>query len=370
MAGELSSILEPHREDRRARPRRRAADVARRRGRQRAARRRAAAVAAARGRARAGARHAGRRLPRPEPAAHESALIELTAAQAAERDRAPASSPRASCSRPTASAPRPTSSTPSCGSPTRRPSRAATGPLARRAARRSRTCSAPRASRARPARGSSRATGRRTPRRSSSSSPTPARRCWARPTRTSSRWARRTRTPAYGPVLNPWDRTRVPGRLERRQRRGGRRRPRAVGAGHRHRRLDPPARRAVRDRRAQAHLRRRQPLRDDRLRLVARPGRPADARRHRLRAAVPPHDRRDDPRDSTSLGAPRGDRAAQRRAPRRHPPRRARGAHGRGHRAGRARALRARRSKLAEELGATVEPCRCRTRRTASAPTT
>ena len=76
---------------------------------------------------------------------------------------------------------------------------------------RSRTCSAPRASRASPARGSSRATGRPTPPRSSQQLPPPARRCWARPTRTSSRWARRTRTPRFGPVLNPWDRTRVPG---------------------------------------------------------------------------------------------------------------------------------------------------------------
>ena len=48
---------------------------------------------------------------------------------------------------------------------------------------------------------------------------------------------------------------------------------------------------ALRDRRAQAHLRRRLALRDDRLRLVARPVRPAHARRDRRRAAVPPHGR-------------------------------------------------------------------------------
>jgi hypothetical protein len=64
-----------------------------------------------------------------------------------------------------------------------------------------------------------------------------------------------------------------PRRVERRQRRRGRRRPRAVGDRHRHRRLDPPARRAVRDRRAQAHVRQLLALRDDRLRVVARPGR-------------------------------------------------------------------------------------------------
>ncbi len=46
-------------------------------------------------------------------------------------------------------------------------------------------------------------------------------------------------------------------RLERRQRGGGGRRPGPLGHRHRHRRLDPPARGAVRDRRAQAHLRRR-----------------------------------------------------------------------------------------------------------------
>ena len=82
-----------------------------------------------------------------------------------------------------------------------------------------------------------------------------------------------------------------PGRLVRRQRRRRRRRARAVGARHRHGRLDPPARRALRHRRAEAHLRHGQPLRDDRLRLVARPGRAVHARRHRRRAALPAHDR-------------------------------------------------------------------------------
>ena len=55
-----------------------------------------------------------------------------------------------------------------------------------------------------------------------------------------------TENSAFGPTLNPWDRGARPGRLLGRQRRRGRRRARAVGARHRHRRLDPPARGAVR----------------------------------------------------------------------------------------------------------------------------
>ncbi len=57
------------------------------------------------------------------------------------------------------------------------------------------------------------------------------------------------------------------------QRRRRRRRPRSLGARHRHRRIDPPACRAVRDRRAETDLRRRLALRDDRVRLLARSGR-------------------------------------------------------------------------------------------------
>ena len=50
---------------------------------------------------------------------------------------------------------------------------------------------------------------------------------------------------AFGPTRNPWDRDARARRLLGRQRRGGRGRARAVGARHRHRRLDPPARRAA-----------------------------------------------------------------------------------------------------------------------------
>ncbi len=51
-----------------------------------------------------------------------------------------------------------------------------------------------------------------------------------------------------------------------------------MGDRHRHRRLDPPAGGALRDRRPEAHLRRDLAVRDGRLRLLARPVRPADAR--------------------------------------------------------------------------------------------
>ena len=77
-----------------------------------------------------------------------------------------------------------------------------------------------------------------------------------------------------------------PGRLVRRVgRRGGRVRG-AAGHRHRHRRLDPPARRGLRDRRHQAHLRRLIPVRGGGLRLE--PGhagtvRP-DGARHRAAA--------------------------------------------------------------------------------------
>ena len=95
-----------------------------------------------------------------------------------------------------------------------------------------------------------------------------------------------TENSAYGPTLNPWDTDPRPRRLERRLGRVRRGRHRAVVDRHRHRRLDPPARRAVRDRRHEADVRRDQPLRHDRVRVLARPGGPVHARRHRLRAAA------------------------------------------------------------------------------------
>ena len=50
----------------------------------------------------------------------------------------------------------------------------------------------------------------------------------------------------FGPVENPWNRERVPGRLVRRFGRGRRSGHRAVGDRHRHGRFDPPACGAVR----------------------------------------------------------------------------------------------------------------------------
>ena len=82
--------------------------------------------------------------------------------------------------------------------------------------------------------------------------------------------------------------------VERRLGGGGRGRPRAVGDRHRHRRLDPPARGAVRHRRAEADLRRGLALRHGRVRVLARPVRPAHAHGHR-RGAAARADRRRDP---------------------------------------------------------------------------
>ena len=113
-----------------------------------------------------------------------------------------------------------------------------------------------------------------------------------------------TENSAFGPDPQPARPDAGAGRVERRQRGGGGRRLRAARARLRHRRLDPPARRAVRRGRGEADLRRGLALRARRLRLVARPDRPV----RRRRSPTPPllleviggHD----PLDSTSIPEP------------------------------------------------------------------
>ena len=188
----------PHREDRRARrPRGRAADVARRRGRERAARRRAAPVAAARGRARGRARPRARRVPRPEPRrrARMSELLELTAAQAAEKrphrrgrcrravDRLPRARAGRRAQRVHVGLRRDHAARGRAQQPARRRAARRQGPVLHRGD--------PEPGRLEDPRGLPPAL--HGDRRSSGSS-APARRCWPRPTRTSSRWAPRPRT--------------------------------------------------------------------------------------------------------------------------------------------------------------------------------
>ncbi len=82
-----------------------------------------------------------------------------------------------------------------------------------------------------------------------------------------------------------------PGRLRRRLGRGGGRVRGADRARHRHRRLDPPARRGHRHRRREADVRRGLALRPRRAGQLARPGRPGDPHRPRRGAAARDHRR-------------------------------------------------------------------------------
>ena len=113
---------------------------------------------------------------------------------------------------------------------------------------------------------------------------------------------------AYRPVQQPLGPLAHPGRLVRRQRRGG---GGPAGAGrhrHRHRRLDPPAGLLLRHHRHQADLWPRLALRHDRLRLQPGPGRADGAHgRRTARCCCRPCAAPIPDRDSTSLDVPAED---------------------------------------------------------------
>ena len=167
-------------------------------------------------------------------------------------------------------------------------------------------------------------------------------RCWsARRTATSSRWARRTRTRRSGRSTTRGTSARVPGGSSGGSAaavaagRGG------VGARDRHGRQRPPAGVALRRGRPEAHVRPDQPVRPDRLRVLARHGRNVHPERAGRRDPARPCSAgriRATPRAWTATARLRRRPRRRRRGP---PGRRDRGSVRRGGRAGRPRGGRA-----------------------------